>query len=448
MSLRPGPARPRAALIVSLLVARITGGLAAGSFARGVLVLAAGGAVGQIIGVVASPVITRLYSPLAFGILAVYTSLLSLFAVAVSLRYEQAIPMPVRDEEGRNLLAVALTVNLTLSLLTTVGVAVLGDQVALWTQSPGLMPWLWLLPISLAAVGAFEALSLWAVRIREFSLIARAKVSQNIGQVVAQIAFGIVGLGPAGLIAGDAGSRIAAGGILTRLLSNRAALFRGVSGAGMRTAAIQYRRFAMVSSLSGLVNSAVGNLPPLILATLYGPAVAGFFALGRLVIFAPFNVVGNSIARVYMSRVTRARHEAPGSLMGLLSRVSMRLLLALPVFAVLFLAAPAFFPLVFGPAWAEVGVYTQLLVPALALDFVFQTTSVLLALGFVGHMLLWDIFRLVTALGGILVAHAIGADARAAIMVYSLALSLSYAVLFLMNVMVVRRHFPSDVSAA
>jgi O-antigen/teichoic acid export membrane protein len=392
-------------------------------------------------------VITRLYSPVDLGTLAVYTSLLSLLAVAVSLRFEQAIPMPALDGEGRNLLAVALTVSANVGLLTAVGVALFGNQIAEMTNTPALMPWLWLLPVSVAAVGAFEALSLWAVRIREFSLIARARISQNIGQVAAQVAFGLLGVGPAGLIIGDSGSRLAAVGVLSRLLSSRADLLRGVSRVGMRTAAVQYRRFALVASLSGLVNSAVGNLPPLILATLYGPEVAGYFALGRLVIFAPFGLLGNSIARVYMSRVTRARNEAPGTLMSLLTRVTLRLTLFLPAFVILFVAAPVLFPLVFGQEWAEVGVYTQILCPALALDFIFQTTSVLLPLRFVGRMLAWDIFRLVTALGGMLVASAAGASAPGAILVYSLALSASYVLIFLMSVWVIRQHFPSDASA-
>jgi O-antigen/teichoic acid export membrane protein len=448
MSRRPRPAGLVAISHVRATVATMTGGLAPGSFARSVLVLAAGGAVGQAIGVAASPVITRLYSPVDLGTLSVYTSLLSLLAVAVSLKYEQAIPMPALDDEGRNLLAVALTVSLSVGLLTALGVAVFGDQIALWTNSPGLMPWLWLLPISVSAVGTFEALSLWAVRIREFSLIAWGKVSQNIGQVAAQIAFGLLRVGPAGLIVGDSGSRAAAGALLSRLLSNRADLLGGVSRVGMRTVAVQYRRFALVASLSGLVNSAVGNFPPLILATLYGPGAAGYFALGRLVIFAPFGLLGNSIARVYMSRVTRARNEAPGSLMSLLTRVTIRLSLSLPLFAVLFLVAPTLFPLIFGKVWAEVGVYTQILCPALALDFIFQTTSVLISLRFVGQQLAWDIVRLVAALGGMLVAHASGADATTAILVYSLALSLSYILLFLMSVRVIRRHFPSDASGA
>ena len=429
---------------MSLLLARMTGGLAAGSFARSVLVLAAGGAIGQVIAVLASPVITRLYSPVDLGTLSVYTSLLSLLAVAVSLRYEQAIPMPALNAEGRNLLAVALTVSLNLAALTAVGVAFFGNQIAVLTNCPGLMPWLWLLPVSVGAVGAFESLSLWAVRIREFSLIARGRVSQNIAQVGAQIAFGLAGFGPAGLIIGDSGSRLAGGAVLIRLLSDRADLLRGVSRDGMRAVAVRYRRFAVVASLSGIVNSAVGNLPPLILATLYGAEVAGFFALGRLVIFAPFGLLGNSIGRVYVSRVTRARHEAPQSLMGLLTRVTLRLAASLPFFVVLFVTAPTLFPLIFGQAWAEVGVYTQILCPALALDFMFQTTSVLLPLGFAGQMLAWDTFRLAASIGGILVAHAAGANATAAIAVYSLGLSVSYVILFLLSVWVIRRNFPAD----
>lgn len=182
MNRRSGPSRLVAASHMSVLVSRITGGFAAGSFARSVLVLAAGGAVGQMIAVVASPVITRLYSPVDLGTLSIYTSLLSILAVAISLRYEQTIPMPALDDEGRNLLAVALTVSLNLALLTAVGVALFGNQIAVLTNSPGLMPWLWLLPISVGAVGAFESLSLWAVRIRAFSLIARggsARISRR-----------------------------------------------------------------------------------------------------------------------------------------------------------------------------------------------------------------------------------------------------------------------------
>ncbi|MBC7345458.1 MAG: lipopolysaccharide biosynthesis protein, partial [Clostridia bacterium] len=52
--------------------------LSKSSFARNVAVLAGGTAVGQAIVVLASPILTRLYTPGDFGVLAVYSSLLGI----------------------------------------------------------------------------------------------------------------------------------------------------------------------------------------------------------------------------------------------------------------------------------------------------------------------------------------------------------------------------------
>ena len=68
------------------------------SFARNVAVLAGGTALGQGLAVLASPLLTRLYTPSGFGVLAAYTSIFSILLVVVALRYELAIPLPEDDE--------------------------------------------------------------------------------------------------------------------------------------------------------------------------------------------------------------------------------------------------------------------------------------------------------------------------------------------------------------
>ena len=65
-----------------------------GAFGRGVAVLGGGAAAAQAIAVAASPILTRLYSPADFGVLAVYTSLVSLLGAVAALSYHQAIPLP------------------------------------------------------------------------------------------------------------------------------------------------------------------------------------------------------------------------------------------------------------------------------------------------------------------------------------------------------------------
>ena len=85
-------------------------------FARSVSFLAGGTAAGQAITVLAAPLLTRLYSPEDFGLLAVYTSLLMTIGVIASLRYQLAIPLPKSDEEAAHVVVLSLFIVLGISL--------------------------------------------------------------------------------------------------------------------------------------------------------------------------------------------------------------------------------------------------------------------------------------------------------------------------------------------
>ncbi len=97
---------------------------------RGVAVLIGGTTLGQIIIVVSSPVLTRLYTPSDVGVYSVATSILSILIVVSCLRYELAIPLPESDVAAANVLA--------LSLVTTLGTS-LTAGVALWIAGPSLL---------------------------------------------------------------------------------------------------------------------------------------------------------------------------------------------------------------------------------------------------------------------------------------------------------------------
>lgn len=103
------------------LLVRLERWLPRGSFVRNVAVLAGGTAAGQAIVVLASPVLTRLYTPEDFGVLAVYASLLCVLSTVATLRYELAIPLPKRDEDAAALVVLCLVIVLGMSLLVAMG---------------------------------------------------------------------------------------------------------------------------------------------------------------------------------------------------------------------------------------------------------------------------------------------------------------------------------------
>ena len=80
--------------LIARLKALVNRLLPRASFARSVGVLAGGTAVAQGIGVLALPLITRLYTPEDFSVLAVYSSILGIVAGVACLRLDVASQCP------------------------------------------------------------------------------------------------------------------------------------------------------------------------------------------------------------------------------------------------------------------------------------------------------------------------------------------------------------------
>ena len=70
---------------------KITAG-ESGDVFRGMLVLLLGSGVARLIGIGVIPILTRIYTPEEYGVLAVYTSFVAILAPLLTLRYVQAIP--------------------------------------------------------------------------------------------------------------------------------------------------------------------------------------------------------------------------------------------------------------------------------------------------------------------------------------------------------------------
>ena len=71
------------------------------------LTLLAGGALAQLLPLLLGPVLTRLFTPQAFGVFTQFTTIAATLAVVASLRYEQALPMALDEDDGAALLALA-----------------------------------------------------------------------------------------------------------------------------------------------------------------------------------------------------------------------------------------------------------------------------------------------------------------------------------------------------
>jgi O-antigen/teichoic acid export membrane protein len=346
-------------------------------FFRNVAVLAGGTALGHTIALLASPILTRLFPPEAFGELSVFVSILSILAVVVALRYELAIPLAEDDKVAANLLFLSLLIVLGTSLLLGLLVWFLGDRIVDYMNVQSLRPYLWLLPVGLLALGMTTVFNYWVLRKEAFPAIARAKLSNSLSLVLTQVSLGLLGLGSLALIVGYVIGQIVGGGTLifsTRPITRESV--RAVSPANLRQAGKRYRRFPLFSSWSAVLNALSRQIPLLILASLFGPTIAGLYAFANRLLQTPMSLIGLSIAQVFYSGAAEANRQ--GKIASLTESVFRRLLqIGMPVLLLVGLSAPEVFAFVFGEEWRQAGVYAQWLALWLLLVFVSSPLSTL-----------------------------------------------------------------------
>lgn len=337
------------------------GGTSNRRFASDVLKLSTGAVVAQAIGILLSPIFTRLFAPEAYGTAAVFASILGVVSVVVCLRYEFAIMLPQDDDDAGHLLAVSLLSTFGWTFLSGLFTFLGGKQLCELLNAPELSQYLWLLPIAVFVQGCWQALRSWNTRTRHFGMLSGTQVATAASTSAAKLGAGLLGHVDAGVIIatnliGQAAAALPLGIQAYRTLRDR---ISQITWAGIVSQAKRYRKFPLTDSWSGVLNSLSAQLPIVMLSALFTQDAVGHYSLSHRVIQLPMTLVGTAIAQVFFQRASEARHE--GNL-HVIVQGTFRRLVSLGLFPLLTigLIGEEAFVVVFGAAWAEAGVYAQI----------------------------------------------------------------------------------------
>lgn len=408
-------------------------------FLRRLALLSSGTLVGHGLVVLVSPLLTRLYSPEEFGLLGVFTALSGIVGSSIALRYDFAVPVAGTDEEAAGLVVTALAAVAGLTLALGLVVGRLGPWLAEVTNTPGLVAVLCLLPLSLLLWGGSLPLSFWSIRRDAYRVVAVNRTLRFLAQALAQLGLGLLGAGGPGLVLGLLLGYLASLGHFLRALPavDRARL-RAVRPARVAALAARHWRYPAFSSSSGLLQAASQFLPTILMATLYGPTVAGWFALAQRMLELPVALLSTSASAVYLGEL---RGLDGAGVRRLFLRTAGRFLaLGGLGMAPLLVAGPQLFALVFGEPWRAAGAMAQCLVAVQLARFVVipisQTLNVLQRQDL--HLLAaaLNLVALGLAFG---LGHGLALPPVATLLLFSLGSAAAYLVLLGLTWRIVRR---------
>jgi len=413
-----------------------------GSFFRRVSadVLRIVGAVGlaQVLVFAASPLLTRIYDPAAFGHFTILGAIVTILTPLASLRYGWALPMPEDEETAGDLLSLCIVVTAAVPLL----VGVLGLLVSAvpqrWVEIRAVD--VGLLVVALMTVGLHEVATSWLVRNRAFQQVAGMRFTTLVGTAVCQLAIATVEPGATGLMLGFIGGYGI--GLARAAYQSRDAVARSLrtmTSHRLRRVALEYRQFAVLTAPSGVVNGVGRQLPNVALPSLYGLAMAGQWSLANRVLWQPTALLGQAANQVLWGNAARLQTEDPRRLWLMFLIFNACLFAVMTPGLILTWYGEEIFGFVFGPGWEEAGRFAGIIVLSSIVGVAAQATSCLHLYGLNRWMSAWEVARLLTVVGTLLLLWALDLSAIGAVIVVTAAYVVSDAALLGLNVLAVWR---------
>jgi len=412
-------------------------------FFQNIAVVAGGNVTAKLIGIIAAPIITRLYTPEDYGIFSVFLSVVGVVGSLATLRYAVTIPIAKEEKLADNILKLCFLITLSLSIVWFIGIALFGKFFTVQFSAEQLQPYLWLMPVVFLGKGVYEALNNWAVRTRKFRLITRTKVSQGVSSAGVKISLGAMGVTPLGLFLGHIAQE-AAGitSLFSKLVQLKPELLKTFSWSGIKYAAKRYKKFPLVQSWSQLLLALGTQLPVLLIGAFYGVEVVGIFGLAQNMINMPMDLIGQSVAQVYYAEISKYGKNNPKKIYKLSVSIIKKLFwVGLIPIGLLIAFGPWVFKLVFGPEWLDAGVYARFLSILILTRFisspianifnVYEKQSLQLTLNIVRVVLVFVVFY---------TSNLFNLSALNSIGIYSILMTVYYAFLTIIVLRVVKKN--------
>ncbi len=340
-------------------------------------VLASGTLLGQIVLIASSPILTRIYSTSDIGILGIFNTIVGLVGYLGSLKYEMAIPLATNPWILRSVVRISLTLLIFVSSTAGFLFYFSWNYFSVLLQIDDSRFLIWCIPAGVLLVGLIEICQNIALLDKAYFRVARSEVTQNVASVAAQLGLAVLWMFSGSIIIGQLVGKIAGAASILGVLRRPMVAGPATGDHGVASVANLYRDFPLYAAPSGFVSFAGRQLPVLLLAIFFGPAVVGMYALGQRVLTLPMNSLGLALLRTVLSVAPMASRE--GTLRELIENVFLALLmLSVPSLCLLSLIAPELFALVFGENWRQAGEYVPWLIPWTIVIFISLPLSVVI----------------------------------------------------------------------
>lgn len=319
----------------------------------------------QLIFVLITPILTRIFSPDDLGTLGAYLSLLSVIVIFLTGRYEMAVVFCKTESYAAAVIKFALIRSVVAALIINLIFVLIFFS---WPQAqPFISDYYLLFVIFGALVLAFYNIAVQAtLRDAEY-------LSISLGRIAHSVSFGALGIASAFLFKptflllclSDLIARGVAFGLIVRNTFRH-----GVNPTPLKVARQRYARFSRFEQMTATLSVLSIQSPMILIPLIFDAATAGLYFIVFRAVMSPVSLISNAVFDVFKVEATQLVHDTGTCQPLVIYTVSRLFLLGLVPAALLAVFGKVLFVTVFGADWAVAGLYAQILAPSVLLRFV------------------------------------------------------------------------------
>lgn len=338
-------------------------------FLKNIIILATGSFIAQIIAVVCSPILTRIYSPEDMGIFTYIISLTAIFMGVINARYDMSIVTEKEDTNVMPLLQLSFIVGGVVTFFSTIGlgVAVINQGLpAIW------IVYVFLILLSYAIINPLTA---YNNRLKEYKVISKTytlrKTIQNIGAIITGF-FTKTGHGL--ILPYVIGQYLGINSQSKTLRTKKNELF-SINKEKVIEVAKLHKNQPLFSLPAQLANSMSYSLITVFVTNLFGLATVGYYAISVKLLGLPLALIGGNISKVFVERASVEYKQTGGYKKAFNQTFWILLSISIPMVIILYIVSPALCEWFLGKGWGVSGEYIRILAPMFGVRFITSALS-------------------------------------------------------------------------
>ena len=323
--------------------------------------------IAQVILIITTPIITRLYSPAEFGEFTIFSNIAMILIPIINARYDLLIVNAKNDRSANILSQISFLISLLILLILIPILAI-----SAWLYPNFILDFIFII-IMLFLVSLTNIFTNYLNKERKYKVLSLINVFRAGSMALLQIIFGLLALGSLGLIIGFSLSYIAGITLGYKTFKKHFNIVRDKEET--KALFLENKNQLVYSTPSILLNSLSFSVVVFFIGILYTNTEVGIYGMAIRVLGIPVTIISLGLSKIFMQQANDYYIER-GNFRNLLLKFSSTLVIvSIILYVPLYLFSEELVNILLGHSWVDAITVIKIVIPLFVIRLIVSTVS-------------------------------------------------------------------------